>query len=66
MPSNTPQHGAEVPLRTLADSPLVSEDTLIIVEASLATEFEYLEESGFRVRKDKLYKTNRHVFIEKQ
>jgi len=55
----------EVLLR-LADSPLVSEDTLIIVEASLATEFEYLEESGFRVRKDKLYKTNRHVFIEKQ
>lgn len=55
----------EVLLR-LADSPLVSEDTLIIVEASLATEFEYLEERGFRVRKDKLYKTNRHVFIEKQ
>lgn len=55
----------EVLLR-LADSPLVTEDTLIIVEASLATEFEYLEKSGFRIRKDKLYKTNHHVFIEKQ
>lgn len=53
-------------LLRLADSPLVTEDTLIIVEASLATEFDYLEENGYLVRKDKLYKTNRHVFIEKK
>ena len=50
----------------LADSPLVTEDTLIIVEASLDTDFDYLEDIGFRVRKDKVYKTNHHVFIEKQ
>lgn len=53
-------------LRRLAGSTLVGEDTLIIVEASLATEFDYLEENGFAIRKDKLYKTNRHVFIEKK
>ena len=53
-------------LLRLADSPLVTEDALIIVEASLATEFDYLEENGYRVRKDKLYKTNRHMFIEKR
>lgn len=53
-------------LLRLADSPIVSEDTLIIIEASLATGFDYLEESGYRVCKDKLYKTNRHLFIEKR
>jgi len=53
-------------LLRLADSSIVTEDTLIIVEASLATEFDYLEENGYLVRKDKLYKTNRHVFIEKK
>ena len=53
-------------LLRLADSSIVSDDTLIIVEASLATGFDYLEENGYLVRKDKLYKTNRHVFIEKK
>ena len=53
-------------LLRLADSPIVTEDTLIIVEASLSTEFDYLEENGYLVRKDKLYKTNHHVFIEKR
>lgn len=52
-------------LRRLAGSTVVTEDTLIIVEASLATEFNYLEECGFAIRKDKIYKTNRHVFIER-
>lgn len=53
-------------LLRLADSMLVTEDTLIIVEASLTTEFDYLEENGYAVRKDKIYKTNRHIFIEKR
>ena len=55
----------EVLLR-LADSSIVKENTLIIAEASLATEFDYLEKTEFVIRKDKLYKTNRHVFIEKK
>lgn len=53
-------------LLRLADSPLVTENTLIIVEASLATEFDYPEENGYLICKDKLYKTNRHVFIKKR
>ena len=53
-------------LLRLAASPIVSGDTLIIVEASLGTEFDYLEENGYLVRKDKLYKTNRHIFIKKK
>ena len=53
-------------LLRLTDSPIVTEDTLIIVEASLTTGFDYLEENGYLVCKDKLYKTNRHIFIAKK
>lgn len=55
----------EVLLR-LSDSTIITEDTLFIVEASLATEFDYLEDAGYYIRKDKVYKTNRHIFIQKR
>lgn len=48
----------------LSKSALINEYSLIIVEASNETEFDYLEELGFRVIKTKQYKTNKHVFIE--
>lgn len=51
-------------LTYLADSNLIDEDSLIIVEASLDTEFDYLDELGYSLIKTKLYKTNKHVFIE--
>lgn len=53
-------------LSYLSKSELVYGDTVIIVEASLDTEFSYLEQMGFRVIKTKEYKTNKHVFIEKE
>jgi len=34
--------------------------------ASLETDFSYLKEFGFRVLKRKEYKTNVHMFIEKE
>lgn len=49
----------------LSDSDLLSEDGLIIVEASLETDFSYVETLGFEIVKEKLYKTNKHIFIEK-
>lgn len=52
-------------LHYLADSQLVYEDTVIIVEASKETDFSYLEDMGFSLIKEKTYKTNKHVFIEK-
>lgn len=52
-------------LEYLADSQLVYEDTVIIAEASKETDFSYLEELGFSLMKEKVYKTNKHVFIEK-
>ena len=49
----------------LSDSDLLSDDALIIVEASLETDFSYVEELGFEIVKEKVYKTNKHIFLEK-
>ena len=53
-------------LNYLKDSSLLKEDSLIIVEASLETDFSYLDELGLAVRKLKTYKTNEHAFIQKK
>lgn len=53
-------------LRYLATSSLLKEDTLIIVEASLDTEFDYVEEYGLELTRLKTYKTNEHAFIRKK
>lgn len=52
-------------LELLRDAPYVNEDTLIVVEAALETAFDYVEDLGFVVEKEKQYKTNKHVFIRK-
>mgnify|MGYP000877321993 CR=1 FL=1 len=51
-------------LLALNNSNIVYCDTIIVVEASLKTEFDYLEDTRFRIYKKKEYKTNQHVFIE--
>lgn len=51
-------------LEALIYSNIVYKDTIIVVEASLKTTFEYLEDTKFRVFREKEYKTNKHVFIE--
>lgn len=53
-------------LAYLASSSLADEDTWIIVEASLDTSFDYLEDLGYSIRKEKNYKTNRHLFLKKE
>lgn len=52
-------------LEALAGSPLADEHTLIVVEASLSTGFDYLEPLGFSMIKYKKYKTNAHIFLKK-
>ena len=44
----------------------VTEDTMIVAEASLATDFSYLEEYGYTLVKEKKYKTNKHMFLKKR
>lgn len=51
-------------LTYLSESDLLSEDALLIVEASLETDFSYVEELGFTIIKEKIYKTNKHIFLE--
>ena len=53
-------------LTYLAESDLLNEDALIIVEASLETDFSYVEEIGYSVIKRKEYKTNAHLFLERK
>ncbi len=48
----------------LTNSSLITKSSVIIVEASFDTEFDYLKELGFEIIKRKEYKTNMHIFIE--
>lgn len=52
-------------LQCLSASAVITADSLIIVEASLQTDFSYLDEIGFELLKRKEYKTNAHVFIQR-
>ena len=52
-------------LEYLRDSTVADENTLIIVEADLHTDFAYLESLGYRQLRSKEYKTNKHVFLER-
>ncbi len=51
-------------LEYLATSDILSEDAMIIVEASKETSFEYIEMLGYDIIKIKEYKTNKHIFLE--
>jgi 16S rRNA (guanine(966)-N(2))-methyltransferase RsmD len=51
-------------LLTLQNSNIIYCDSIIVIEASLKTNFDYLEQTKFRIFKTKEYKTNQHVFIE--
>jgi 16S rRNA (guanine966-N2)-methyltransferase len=52
-------------IEILSSCSYVTEETLIIVETSLESDFSDLEESGFEIVREKDYKTNRHLFIRK-
>lgn len=52
-------------LELLRDAACADENTLIVVETALDTSFDYAESLGFAVTKEKKYKTNKHVFIQK-
>jgi 16S rRNA (guanine966-N2)-methyltransferase len=52
-------------LGILKDMSYVTEDTLIILEADLQRDFGFVEAYGFRIKKEKCYKTNKHVFLER-
>lgn len=53
-------------LEYLSGSDLLSKDGIIIVEASVETDFSYVADLGFSVIKEKEYKTNKHIFLERE
>ena len=53
-------------LEYLSESTILSQDAVVIVESSLDTEFSYVEELGFSVIKEKIYTTNKHIFLERE
>ncbi|MCR5100883.1 MAG: 16S rRNA (guanine(966)-N(2))-methyltransferase RsmD [Butyrivibrio sp.] len=52
-------------IEMLSQMPYVTDYTMIICESSLDEDFTFVENYGFQVTREKLYKTNKHVFIKK-
>ncbi len=53
-------------LEILSDREYVTERTWIIAEADINKDFSFAEKLGFRICKEKRYKTNKHVFLERK
>ena len=60
------QHLEQPVLEYLADSTLADENTLIVVEEDLHTDFSYVEDLGYHLVRSKEYKTNKHVFLKNE
>ena len=52
-------------LEQLKKSVIISNDTIVIVEASIDTNFDYLDSLGYSIYKEKRYKTNKHLFLKR-
>lgn len=52
-------------LDALKDVKYVTDNTVIVIEADLHTDFSYTKELGFEIFKQKVYKTNQHVFLRR-
>lgn len=50
-------------LNRIKSSDIIHEDTIIIVEAALNTEFSYVSSMGYEIIKEKKYKTNKHIIM---
>ena len=53
-------------LEYLSTSSLLKPESIIIVEASAETSFDYVEALGYEITKYKKYKTNVHVFLKRK
>lgn len=51
-------------LESLKDTCLIDVNSQIIVEASLETDFSYVNGLGYQIIKEKIYKTNKHIFLK--
>ncbi len=53
-------------LEILKDMVYVTETTVIVIEASLHTDFSYVDALEFQITKEKRYKTNKHIFLQRR
>lgn len=53
-------------LMAAAGSRAVTEDTLLIIEETKEEDFSFCDELGFELVKEKIYKSNKHVFLRKK
>ncbi len=63
-----PPYGKELErqvLEYLADTGILAEDGIIIIETALDVSFDYVGGLGYSLIKTKTYKTNKHIFLEK-
>ncbi|MCI9338808.1 MAG: 16S rRNA (guanine(966)-N(2))-methyltransferase RsmD [Lachnospiraceae bacterium] len=52
-------------LAILQEMPYVTEDTVLVAEAALDTDFSWVSQLGFQITKDKQYRTNKHIFMKR-
>lgn len=52
-------------LLALKGLPSVDEETLIIAEEARSEDFSFVQDLGYEIIKEKVYKTNKHVFLRK-
>ena len=50
-------------LDRLKSSDIIHKDTIIVVEAALDTDFSYVSSMGYKIIREKKYKTNKHMIM---
>lgn len=53
-------------LQALRSMPYIDSETLIIAEEKLDADFSYAAELGYIIKREKKYKTNKHVFLYRE
>ena len=51
---------------SLFRQPYVTENTLLVLEAEAGMDAGFLEERGYQVVREKIYRTNKHIFAKKR
>lgn len=52
-------------LKVISGLDIINEYSVVIVEAAIETDFSYTSDMGYKIIKEKIYKTNKHVFLRK-
>ncbi|SDB09532.1 16S rRNA (guanine(966)-N(2))-methyltransferase RsmD [Eubacterium oxidoreducens] len=51
-------------LKAVRESNILNPDGYMVIEADIHTDFSYVNELGFQILKEKIYKTNKHVYLD--